>query len=82
MATDLNAALNQSAAGPRSFSVDGQSTVEHSLPDQIAAAKFQAANRARSLGGPLAGVTLNKLRPHGAVLSHGCFGGRGFGGWW
>jgi len=81
---DLSAALNASAAGPKTFIVDGQTVSEHDLTQQIAATKFQMATRARSVS-PLAGVTLNKLRPHGAVLSRGCFGGPfgpyGRGGW-
>ncbi len=64
---DLNKALRDSAAGPQSFTVDGQTTVEHNLDSQIRAVKFAMATRARSKGG-MAGVSITKLKPHGSVL--------------
>lgn len=67
---DLNESLRNSLAGPASASVDGQTVSEHPLSSQIEATKFQMATRARSLG-PLAGATLTKIRPHGAVLPAG-----------
>jgi hypothetical protein len=44
-------------------------SVEHSLPDQIALDRYMRANRARRRRG--AGVTFQKLVPHGAVLPAG-----------
>jgi hypothetical protein len=50
---DLTPSIVQSASGPRSASGDSGSMSEHSLPDQIAAARFLAtaqALKARPLG--------------------------------
>ena len=62
---DLTDPVVESADGPQSISIDGNQTVEHSLQDQIAAAKFAAANRARTRKG--FGVMFSKIIPHGAV---------------
>jgi hypothetical protein len=63
---DLTESVLESAAGPRDIDIDGNRISEHSLPDQIAAAKFAASNRARRRRGM--GVTFQKIVPHGAVL--------------
>lgn len=65
---DLNAALRESAAGPKSITIDGQSSSEHSLTEQIEAIKFQQATKARGKVG--FGISIAKLRPHGAVLNN------------
>lgn len=70
MAKDLNQALRESAAGPQSVTVDGQTTTEHNLDSQIKATRFAMATRARSIS-PAAGVSFVKLRPHGSVLPGG-----------
>lgn len=73
---DLNKALQDSADGPASVTVDGQTQTEHALPGKIAAVKFAMATRARSRS-PLAGVSLSKLAPHGAQLPNCTDGSRG-----
>jgi hypothetical protein len=59
--------LENSAAAPRQITIDGNTTSEHSLADQIAATKFVMATRARRFRG--FGISIAKLRPHGAVFS-------------
>lgn len=59
--------IQDSAAGPASISIDGQSTSEHPLPDQIAADKYVRATNAFKKAG--SGILFQKLRPHGAVLN-------------
>lgn len=54
-----------SAQLPQSTTVDGVTTSAHSLPDQIAAAKFVAARQAAAGGAPW-GVAFAKLRSPGA----------------
>ena len=63
--TDLNEALRDSAAGPQSVSIDGQSSSEHPLTSQVEAVKFDQATRARRRTG--FGVLFAKLKPHGSV---------------
>ena len=57
--------IAESAAGPETIQIDRQVSTEHPLPDQIAAAKFILAQGAKGKAG--AGVTFQKLVPHGAV---------------
>ena len=47
MSDDLGAEILENAQGPRSAEGDGQRVDQHSLPDQIAAAKFIAGNTSR-----------------------------------
>jgi hypothetical protein len=65
---DLNAALRTSLTGPASMTEDGRSVSEHSIGEQIRAVRFQMATRARSRNG-LAGMSVAKLSPHGAMLT-------------
>jgi len=62
--TDIETQLAANATGPQSVSVDGTSTTEFSLPDQIAADKYLRANRARRRPG--LGVIFRKILPPGA----------------
>ena len=62
--TDLNQSLRESAAGPAKVSIDGQTTEEHDLGQQVEAVKFQQSTKARRQA-PF-GVAFAKLRPHGA----------------
>lgn len=66
---DANQSLAESLAGPQSFAVDGQSGSEHPIEGQVKATRFLMATRARSRS-PLAGVSIAKLRPHGAALAY------------
>ena len=68
---DLLASLATSAAGPASVHNAAEGASEHSLSEQIAAAKFMASTRART-NQRGAGLSFAKLRPHGAVLPPGC----------
>jgi hypothetical protein len=68
---DLLKALADSTSGPASVHNANEGTAEHSLPSQIAAAKFLASTRART-NQRGAGLSFAKLRPHGAVLPCGC----------
>jgi hypothetical protein len=43
---NLNETIAEAAAAPQSTTTDGVSVTEHSLPDQIAAAKFLANQQA------------------------------------
>jgi hypothetical protein len=52
MPTDLTQTIADSAAAPQSTTTDGVTVTEHSLPDQIAAAKFLAAQQAAAATGP------------------------------
>lgn len=63
--------VETNAAKPRAVTVDGQTVEQHSLADQIAAAKFAAANAAvtsegNSVGNGRYGFTFFKFRPPGA----------------
>ena len=64
--TNLNDALANSAAGPRTIGVQGMGqSEEHNLTDQIKAAKFlPPGNIRRRVGG---GIKFNKMRAGGAV---------------
>ena len=63
--------VETNAAKPRAVTVDGQTVEQHSLKDQIEAAKFAAANSAvtetgNSVGNGKFGVSFFKFRPPGA----------------
>ncbi len=73
MANDLNAALRNAIAAPASVTIDGQTTTEQPIASLLAATRFQMATRARSTS-PLAGASITKLIPHGAVLPDRCPG--------
>lgn len=69
---DLTDTVETNAAKPRAVTVDGQTVEQHSLKDQIEAAKFVAARDAtaetsgNSVGNGLFGVAFFKFRPPGA----------------
>lgn len=63
--TTIEEALEQNAMGPASASGDSGSITQHSLQDQIAAAKYVAGEQAKSSTG--LGLTFRKLVPPGAV---------------
>ncbi len=63
--TDPNESLRESAAGPQRITIDGQTTEEHDLGQQVEAVKFQQSTKARRRA-PF-GVAFAKLRPHGAT---------------
>ena len=65
MAEDLKDAIKQNAEGPRQASVDGVSTEQHSLPDQIAADKYLASKQAGC--NPAKALTRMKIIPPGTV---------------
>jgi len=69
--TTLPATVETNAAKPRAVTVDGQTVEQHSLKDQIEAAKMAASNAAiagegNSVGNGKFGVTFFKFRPPGA----------------
>jgi hypothetical protein len=66
MADNLEDTIRQNAQGPRPAGVDGVSTQQHSLPDQIAADKYLAAKRAAATN-PAKAFTRVKIVPPGAV---------------
>jgi hypothetical protein len=66
MADDLKDTIQQNAQGPRQASVDGVSTQQHSLADQIAADKYLAAKRAAAIN-PAKAFTRVKIVPPGTV---------------
>lgn len=63
--TTTETGIETSAAQAASVSVDGTETVEHRLSDQIAADKYLRATRGRRRPG--AGITFQKIVPHGAT---------------
>ena len=65
MAEDLNDAIKDNAQGPKQASVDGVSTEQHPLPDQIAADKYLAARDARK--NPAKAFARAKIIPPGTV---------------
>lgn len=63
--------VETNATKPRAVTVDGQTVEQHSLKDQIEAAKFAAARDAtaaagNSVGNGLAGFSFFKFKPPGA----------------
>jgi hypothetical protein len=61
----ISDAVQTSAAGPASMSIDGNSSQEHRLTEQIEAAKFQQAGKSLRRRG--FGMLTQKLQPHGSV---------------
>ena len=66
MADDLKDAIKQNAEGPKQASVDGTSTQQHSLADQIAADKYLASKEAVSRD-PARAFTRVKIVPPGTA---------------
>lgn len=60
---DLTQAINENAVGPKQVTVDGTTTVAHSLSDQIEAHKYQQALAARKRN---RGIRIQRIRPGGA----------------
>lgn len=65
MAGEIDNAIRDNATAPASISADGRTVTEHSLPDQIAAAKFLAAQTA--VAGPTLGLWFGKIVPPGVT---------------
>lgn len=65
MADEIKDALLENAQGPKRAQGDQGSVEQHSLPDQIAAAKFAAASNA--LKKPNLGLNLIKIVPPGTA---------------
>jgi hypothetical protein len=63
--TDLVPAITTNAIAPASASGDSGSMSQHSLPDQIAADRYQKAAAAQAAGG--LGIKLFKIRRPGAM---------------
>lgn len=61
---DLEDTIAENAAGPAEVRGDAASVRQHPLPDQIAAARFQAANAA--VRSPGLGIVLRKIVPPSA----------------
>ncbi|MGD1001065.1 MAG: hypothetical protein ABSA67_10255 [Candidatus Brocadiia bacterium] len=67
---DLVKALKHAAEKPESVTAGDVTVRRRPLTEQIEATKFLMATRARSRGG-MAGVSITKLKPHGAILPAG-----------
>ena len=65
MAEELDNIIKQNAEGPKQASVDGVSTEQHSLGDQIAADKYLASKQAGR--NPAKALTRVKIVPPGTV---------------
>lgn len=65
MAENLADAIEENATGPKKASGDSGSVEQHSLKDQIEAAKFQASAKAARAKG--LGIKLAKICPGGTV---------------
>lgn len=63
-ADNLADQIAENALAPRQTTIDGQTVVEHSLPDQIAAAKYLAGRNAGTKA--RAGVRFTRIIPPGA----------------
>ena len=59
--------LTNAAAAPRTISIDGNTTSDHSISEQIELVKFRMATKARRYRG--FGLSIGRLRPHGAVFN-------------
>ncbi|MCE5280328.1 MAG: hypothetical protein ABFD92_07800 [Planctomycetaceae bacterium] len=66
MSDELTIAIEQSAQGPKQASVDGVSTQQHSLIEQIEADKYLAGKEAASRN-PAKAFTRVKIVPPGTV---------------
>lgn len=62
---DLKDKLVENAAKPAEVTIDGQTVKQHSLPDQIEAAKFQAGKAA--VKKPCRGLRFVRISPPGGV---------------
>ena len=60
---DLSEAISETAKGPASVSIDGNTTVAQKITDQIEADRYLASKNAMKAG---RGVRFAKLVPHGA----------------
>ncbi len=65
MSDEITDQIASNALQPQSMSVDGQTVTEHSLQDQIAAAKFLQAQTAAQ--GSNCGLRFSKIVPPGAT---------------
>ena len=65
MTDDVERAIEENATGPRKATGDSGSIEQHSLPDQIAAAKFSASKEAAQAKG--LGIKLAKISPRETV---------------
>ena len=65
MTEDMKDTIKQNAEGPKQASVDGVSTQQHSMSDQIEADKYLAAKKAARAKG--LGIKLAKISPGGTV---------------
>lgn len=64
MAGEIDDQIAKNALQPQAVTIDGQSFSEHSLPDQIAAAKFLQSQTAAQ--GANCGLRFSKIIPPGA----------------
>lgn len=62
---DLVKQIEENATKPASASQDGRSASQHSLSDQIAAAKFVGTQKAQQNGG--LGIRITRLKPPGGA---------------
>lgn len=65
MTDEIKTAIDTNAVGPRRASGDSGSVEQHSIPDQIAGAKFSASHGAIRKKG--FGIKLLKISPSGSV---------------
>ena len=65
MPDDLKDAIKKNAEGPKQASVDGVTSEQHSLPDQIASDKYLANKDARK--NPAKAFTRVKIVPSGTA---------------
>lgn len=63
--SDIQRQIETNAQAAAEVSVDGTTTKEHSLPDQIAADRYVRATKAFRRAG--AGLCIQKIIPHGSV---------------
>lgn len=65
MSDEISDQIAENALQPQSVTIDGQTVSEHSLPDQIAAAKFLASQTDAQATG--LGIRFSKIIPPGAL---------------
>jgi hypothetical protein len=63
MVEELDNSIEQNAAGPKQASADGVTVQQHPLPDQIAAEKHVAGNRAFSRNPAKAFIRVKIVHP-------------------
>lgn len=66
MAEDASDTIVENALSPAKASGDGGAMEQHPIPDQIAAVKFAASNKAVKRGD--LGLRPRKIIPHGTVI--------------